>query len=67
MGVQSRIVVRERRYPYDDSTTKYYDSGNIVLTHEWNALATIISGERAYLRDAERVLTEQAATKGVSL
>lgn len=51
------IEVRNRRYTYDESADLvHYDSENIVLTHEWNALDLIIpGGEQYFVRSVQRL------------
>ena len=54
---QSAIKVRPRHYTYDDeSNFQSYDSGNFVLTAEWNALGLIIpTGERFFIRSVQEL------------
>lgn len=53
---RSPLEVRERHYTYDELYSKYYDSGNVVLTAEMNAMAMIIVvGERFFIRSVQRM------------
>jgi uncharacterized protein len=53
------LEVRHRHYRYDESIPKYFDSGNVLLTHEWNALNLMIpGGERYFIRSVQRLASE---------
>lgn len=52
------LEVRDRHHNFDDSILKYFDSGNGVLTHEWNALSLIIPpGERYFIRCVQSLVS----------
>lgn len=52
----AEIPIRHRHYPYDQSIPKYYDSGNVVLTSEWEALSLVTGpGERYFVRSVQRL------------
>lgn len=55
MGKERFVLeVRDRNYHYDESFPRYYDSGNAILTFEWDALALVIPpGERFFVRSVQ--------------
>jgi uncharacterized protein len=54
-----QLQVRDRHHNFDESAAEYYDSGNVVLTHEWNALSLIIPpGERYFIRSVQRLASQ---------
>ena len=56
---KTTIEVRQRRYDYNQSIPPYYDSGNIVLTSEWEALALVTPpGERYFVRSVQRLASQ---------
>jgi uncharacterized protein len=61
------LEVRERHHVFSESIPKYFDSGNAVLTAEWNALALSIPvGERFFIRSIQRIAS-QAKSPGLKL
>jgi predicted metal-dependent hydrolase len=57
------LEVRERNYHYDETIPRYYDSGNAILTFEWDALALIIpSGERFFVQSVQALAPKAKGT-----